>query len=240
MARQIDAVAQRRRRLGAGGDDGEIEDGKRDHGGNLMRAVGATKARAAQIRRAPAMPAYRWLRGKWDEYIDHYYISIHLPTNVSRIQYRIRYKVIFIHIRYFDTCGASLCPLRNLRNIHRDIIRIIGQLPIIDGLFRPPLWHILEVLPLRPDGSAFGKWSLRRHDRDDATRDGRHRAPQIARDLLRVLPAEDRGDGEEPVGHHQPAGAACAQFRLGDLWRRRLDPRAHPFHHRPHPATRPI
>ena len=25
------------------------------------------------------------------------------------------------------------------------------------------------------------------------------------------------------------AGAACAEFRLGDLWRRRLDPRAHPF-----------
>ena len=32
MARQIDAVAQRRGRLGAGGDDGEVEDGERDHG----------------------------------------------------------------------------------------------------------------------------------------------------------------------------------------------------------------
>ncbi len=25
------------------------------------------------------------------------------------------------------------------------------------------------------------------------------------------------------------------EFRLGDLWRRRIDPRAHPLHHRPHP-----
>ena len=32
VARQIDAVAQRRGRFGAGGDDGEVEDGERDHG----------------------------------------------------------------------------------------------------------------------------------------------------------------------------------------------------------------
>ena len=32
MARQIDAVAQRRGGLGAGGDDGEVENGERDHG----------------------------------------------------------------------------------------------------------------------------------------------------------------------------------------------------------------
>jgi methylenetetrahydrofolate reductase (NADPH) len=41
------------------------------------------------------------------------------------------------------------------------------------------------------------------------------------------------------VGDDQPAGAAVAQFRLGDLWRRRLDPRTHPFHHRPHPERDP-
>ena len=32
VARQIDAVAQRRGGLGAGGDDGKVEDGKRNHG----------------------------------------------------------------------------------------------------------------------------------------------------------------------------------------------------------------
>ena len=32
MARQIDAVAQRRGGLGAGGDDGKVEDGERNHG----------------------------------------------------------------------------------------------------------------------------------------------------------------------------------------------------------------
>jgi len=47
-----------------------------------------------------------------------------------------------------------------------------------------------------------------------------HRAPNIS---FEFLPAQDRGDGEESVGDHQASQPACAQFRLGDLWRRRLD-----------------
>ena len=39
MARQVDAVAQRRGRFGACGDDGEVEDGKRDHGAKLVRQM---------------------------------------------------------------------------------------------------------------------------------------------------------------------------------------------------------
>ena len=53
FARQVDAVAQRRGGLGAGGDDGEVEDRKRNHDFNLVRHAGPTKAPAAQIRRAP-------------------------------------------------------------------------------------------------------------------------------------------------------------------------------------------
>ena len=33
MARQIDAVAQRRGGLGCSGDDGKVEDGEREHDG---------------------------------------------------------------------------------------------------------------------------------------------------------------------------------------------------------------
>ena len=39
MARQVDAVAQRGRGPGFGGDDGEVEDGKRDHGCKLIAAA---------------------------------------------------------------------------------------------------------------------------------------------------------------------------------------------------------
>ena len=52
MARQIDAVAQRRGGPGAGGDDREVEDGKWDHGANLVWRAGATKTPAVQIRPA--------------------------------------------------------------------------------------------------------------------------------------------------------------------------------------------
>ena len=45
--------------------------------------------------------------------------------------------------------------------------------------------------------------------------------------LLRVLPAEDAGDGSDPVGVDRAARAAQSAIRLGDLRRRRLDPRAH-------------
>ena len=67
MARQIDAVAQRVGRAGAGGDDGEVEDGKRDHGAKLVRSAGATKARRAQIRPAPVGKETRWRHAEWDE-----------------------------------------------------------------------------------------------------------------------------------------------------------------------------
>ena len=54
VTRQIDAVAQRRGRFGARGDDGKVEDRERNHGAKLVRRIGPTKAFAAQIRRAPA------------------------------------------------------------------------------------------------------------------------------------------------------------------------------------------
>ena len=45
MARQIDAVAQRRGRFGGGGDDRQVENRKRDHDAvNVVRPIGATKA----------------------------------------------------------------------------------------------------------------------------------------------------------------------------------------------------
>ena len=37
------------------------------------------------------------------------------------------------------------------------------------------------------------------------------------------------------VGGDRAAGAAGAELRLGDLWRRRLDARAHPRDRRAHP-----
>src|SRR5216683_6529150 len=54
VAREIDAVAQRRGRFGAGGDDGKVEDRERNHRDKLMRYFRPTKASAAQIRRASA------------------------------------------------------------------------------------------------------------------------------------------------------------------------------------------
>jgi hypothetical protein len=58
MARQIDGVAQCCGWFGAGGNDGEVEDGKRDHGANLVWLVEATKTPAAQIRPANEGPAH--------------------------------------------------------------------------------------------------------------------------------------------------------------------------------------
>src|SRR5258708_33603831 len=52
VARKVDAVAQRRGRLGAGGDDGKVEDREWNHGNKLMRYLRPTKAPAAQIRGA--------------------------------------------------------------------------------------------------------------------------------------------------------------------------------------------
>src|SRR5665213_2550319 len=75
----------------------------------------------------------------------------------------------------------------------------------------------LELSYPFPKGFQWSSWC---HDRGYPAK----RPPRAegARDLVRVLPAQDRGDGEQPVGHHQAPGAACAQFRLGDLWRGRL------------------
>ena len=42
------------------------------------------------------------------------------------------------------------------------------------------------------------------------------------------FPPSQRGDGQDPVGVDRAARAAGAEFRLGHLWRRRLDTRAHP------------
>ena len=47
---------------------------------------------------------------------------------------------------------------------------------------------------------------------------------------LRVLPAQDRRHGGAVLGLDRQARAAEAAVRLGDLWRRRLDPRAHAAH----------
>ena len=55
------------------------------------------------------------------------------------------------------------------------------------------------------------------------------------RRLVRVFPAADGGDGEDPVGVDRAAGAAGAEFRLGHLRRRRLDARAHPRYRQAHP-----
>ena len=53
MARQVDAVAERRSGFGASGDDGEVENGERNHGRKLVCVRSATKALTAQIRAAP-------------------------------------------------------------------------------------------------------------------------------------------------------------------------------------------
>src|SRR6266851_2391167 len=80
MARQIDAVAQRRGGLGAGRDDGEVEDRERNHEINLVRQIGPTKGRGAQIRRASVSGADNYLpKVGWDikiRYIAYYM----LPT----------------------------------------------------------------------------------------------------------------------------------------------------------------
>src|SRR6266404_5331000 len=52
VARQIDAVAQRRRGFGAGGDDGQVEDGERNHRPYLVHGIRPTKGFGTQIRRA--------------------------------------------------------------------------------------------------------------------------------------------------------------------------------------------
>ena len=64
-----------------------------------------------------------------------------------------------------------------------------------------------------------------------------HRYRQRTADprLVRILSAEDRGDGTDAVGGDRAAGAAAAEFRLGHLRRRRLDPRAHARDRQAHP-----
>ena len=56
VACQIDAVAQRGGRPGAGRDDGKVEDGERNHRNKLVRDVWPTKGRNAQGRPAPSRP----------------------------------------------------------------------------------------------------------------------------------------------------------------------------------------
>ena len=84
MSRQIDAVAQRRGGFGACGDDGEVENGKRDHGAKLVRQTAATKAPGVQIRPAHAgtqQPAGVHMNGTMDSNI---HILVILPTDISR------------------------------------------------------------------------------------------------------------------------------------------------------------
>ena len=52
MARQIDAVSERRSGFCARGDDGKVEDRKRYHEPNLVRRIGPTKGGLAQVRGA--------------------------------------------------------------------------------------------------------------------------------------------------------------------------------------------
>jgi hypothetical protein len=75
VARQIDAVAQRRGGFGTGGDDGEVEDRERNHGAKLVCDIGRTKGRLAQIRRASGSAEARGLKpARWDDIIvtSHY------------------------------------------------------------------------------------------------------------------------------------------------------------------------
>src|SRR6185312_2061581 len=48
--------------------------------------------------------------------------------------------------------------------------------------------------------------------------------------LVRVLSAQDRGDGEKSLGGDRAACAAFTELRLGNLRRRGLDPGANAFH----------
>ena len=57
--------------------------------------------------------------------------------------------------------------------------------------------------------------------------------------VVRVLSAQDRGDGAHAVGGDRAARAARAEFRLGDLRRRRLDARAHALRPCGASSTRP-
>ena len=146
---------------------------------------------------------------------------------------------IYTHINITYLCQIShdqLCPLLDyIDPIISYFVPKLGKFPSTDGLFD---WPRLAYF----SGRQLGLMSVRilvelvsaMTEVTSAASDG-HRALQSPEDLLRVLPAEDRGDGAHAVGDHQAAGAACPQFRLGDLWRRRIDPRAHPFDHRPHP-----
>ena len=63
VARQIDRIAQRRRRPGAGGDDGEVEDGERDHLAKLVHLDEPTKSGVAGQARG-RRPGGRWASAK--------------------------------------------------------------------------------------------------------------------------------------------------------------------------------
>ena len=98
VARQIDAVAQRRGGLGARGDNGEVEDGKRDHRVKLVRRGETTKAPAAQIWPAKASrkaPHILWLWAEWYLFRN----LVMLPTNhllglLHNLCNKIRYLIL--------------------------------------------------------------------------------------------------------------------------------------------------
>src|ERR1700736_4758875 len=101
------------------------------------------------------------------------------------------------------------------------------------GCLNGALWPSLGVLRL---SLTSVKWSLWCYDRGYVPRIGWAPRAENPGDLVRVLPAEDRGDGAQFVGDDQASCAAPPPLRLGDLWRWRIHAGADPFHHRAHPG----
>src|SRR5712664_1548405 len=89
----------------------------------------------------------------------------------------------------------------------------IGQLPMEDGLFGRPgsAYFSTLQLSLTPLQSEWSSWC---HDRGYAPRVRRAPRAKVACHLVRILPAEDRGDGTQSVGDHQASRAARAQLRV--------------------------
>src|SRR5579862_8948630 len=101
---------------------------------------------------------------------------------------------------------------------------IVGNFPYPRGYFCPLLWPTLAPSNLNLTvPKPWSPWSDVRADAPRHRGGSRAASPQ---DLLRVLPAQDCGDGEESVGDHQEAGPAGTELRLGDVRRRRLHARA--------------
>src|SRR6202795_3850091 len=109
-----------------------------------------------------------------------------------------------------------------IRPSYSNIYPQSGPFPIRNGLFERPRLAYFSALQLRlTTAHPFGVFEC--HDRGYVPRARWAPRAHFACDLVRVFSAEARGDGAQPVGNHQPAGAAYPQLRVGDLWRRRID-----------------